>query len=146
MRLSALSLLLAIGCSACVGPQIELKTEFEVFIAGENEICGTERCGGEGIGQGSINFDVEAGELCYDLDIQDIPAPTEAHIHEGGLAETGPIVVDLGWSGSAAGGSACVSDIDPAVLRGIMENPRLRYLDVHSERYPEGAARGQFQT
>jgi hypothetical protein len=144
-RTRALVLMVAAAMPACVGPQIEIKDEFEVFIGGENEICGTSRCGGEGIGQGSIELDVERGELCYDLDLQDIPDPTNAHIHEGGLQEEGPVVIDLEWDGDASGGAGCV-DVDPAVLRSLQENPRLRYLDVHSERYPDGAARGQFQT
>ena len=130
---------------SCVGPQIELKEQHEVFIAGENEVCGTDACGGEGIGQGSIDLDIDGGELCYDLDLQDIPDPTAAHIHEGGLEDVGPIAIDLEWSGDPAGGEDCV-DVEPDVLRALQENPRLRYLDVHSETYPEGAARGQFQT
>lgn len=140
----SLSGLIAIP-AACVGPQVELKTEYEVFIGGENQICGTDACGGQGIGQASVALEIEDGELCYDLDLQDIPDPTSAHIHEGGLEDEGPIVIDLKWTGDSTGGAGCV-EASPGVLRSLQANPRLRYLDVHSERYPEGAARGQFQT
>ena len=144
--LRALPTLAALLCTACVGPQVEYKTEFEVFIGGENEVCTDDRCGGEGIGQASIEIKEGEGELCYDLDLEDIPDPTAAHIHEGGLGENGPVVVDLEWDGAASGGSKCVDGLTQDVLRGIIENPRLRYLNVHSETYPDGAARGQFQT
>ena len=118
----------------------------EVFIAGENVVCGGGGCGGEGTGQATIDIDPEAGTLCYDLDLEDLPEPTAAHLHRGPLGAAGPVVLDLGWEGDERGGSRCLEDLDPGLLRTIVDDKRAHYLQVHSEAYPEGAARGHLST
>jgi hypothetical protein len=43
----------------------------------------------------------------------------------------------------SSGNQTCTEDIIESVLSDISEEPENFYLDVHSERYPDGAARGQ---
>jgi hypothetical protein len=140
-----LLLALAVAFISCNGADEVGK--FEVFIGGENEVCATgESCGGDGIGQASLDIDPEAAELCYDLDLEDIPDPVAAHIHRGTLEQTGEVAVDLAWEGSGPGARKCLMDLDPGLLTDIVENPRLYYLNVHSEAFPDGAARGHLST
>src|SRR5688500_2584402 len=107
LLLSALAFVLA-SCSG--GDDLG---RFEVFIGGENEVCATgESCGGEGIGQASIDIEPESGELCYDLDLEDIPDPIAAHIHRAALQQTGDVAVDLGWEGSGPSASKCLVGLD----------------------------------
>ena len=121
--------------------------KFEVFVGGENEVCDAGgSCGGPGIGQASLDIDPEAGRLCYDLELEDIPGSTAAHIHSGALQQTGDVVVDLEWEPGASSGSKCLEDLDEGLLTDVVESPRLYYVNVHSERYPEGAARGHLTT
>lgn len=141
------ALVMALAAGGCVGPEIEIRSDFEIFVAGENEVCGDTRgCGSEGFGQISVQIDDEAGELCYDLELTDIPDSTAAHVHSGGLQDVGDIVIDLGWEKGAVEGGKCFEGLDPELLKEIRENPRLYYVNVHSEDFPDGAARGQFQT
>ena len=120
--------------------------QVEVFVAGENVVCGAgDACGGDGIGQASLDIEPADGSLCYDVELENLPRPTAAHIHRGPLGEAGPVVLDLEW-GDERGGSKCLEGLEPALLRGIVEDKRGHYLQVHSEGYPEGAARGHLAT
>ena len=137
--------ILALVLASCSGE--DDLGRFEVFIGGENEVCGAEEtCGGEGIGQASLDIDPAAGEFCYDLDLEDIPDPIAAHIHRAALQQTGDVALDLEWEGSGPSASKCLTGLDQGLLTDIIEQPRLYYLNVHSERYPDGAARGHLST
>jgi hypothetical protein len=63
---------------------------------------------------------------------------TACHIHSGAKGEVGAVVVEF-----FSGNQACTEDIDESVLRDISEEPENFYVDVHTDRYPDGAARGQ---
>ena len=76
--------------------------------------------------------------------VQRIGLPiTAAHIHRGAAGEAGPIVVGL-FAGSATDGmlQGCVQ-AEPAVLRAIQQDRSNYYVNVHNERFPDGAVRGQ---
>jgi hypothetical protein len=118
----------------------------EVFVAGENVVCDGGTCGGEGIGQATLDLDPDSRSVCYDIELEDIPEPTALHIHSGELAEAGPVVLDLEWQGDSAEGEGCLEGVDVDLLRRIIDDKRGHFLQVHSERYPDGAARGHLST
>lgn len=141
---SALAALLFVSLTACGGEE-EIGI-FDFFIAGENEVCDGDTCGGEGTAEVYLDIDPERGELCYEIELDGIEDSTAAHIHAAPLAENGDVVVDLEWEPGETRVEKCLQDLDSAVLERITLEPRGHYVNVHSERYPDGAARGQLRS
>lgn len=107
---------------------------------GANEVPGP----GDPDGSGSAVIQINQGrnQVCYRLTVRDIAPATAAHIHIGGSDVAGPVVVALG--APADGRSrGCVQDVDPALIRALLRNPREYYVNVHNAEYPAGAVRGQ---
>jgi hypothetical protein len=76
-----------------------------------------------------------------------IAAPTNGHIHRGVKGKNGPVVVDFfadanglpaGISGLAGSGTASAK-----VAKGIKNNPKGWYTNLHTTEFPGGAVRGQ---
>jgi hypothetical protein len=95
----------------------------------------------DGSGTADLTFNHDKGEVCYDITVKDIQAPTAAHIHAGAAGKSGgPKVTfkkaaDGAWKG-------CVS-ADKALLHDMMQNPGNYYVNVHTQDFPNGAIRGQ---
>lgn len=111
---------------------------FSTRLTGAAEVGGGDP---DGSGTANLTLNQGQGEICYRLEVSDIQAATAAHIHIGVAGENGPVVVGLGapTSGTSSG---CV-DVDPALVRRIMQNPDSFYVNVHNSEYPSGALRGQ---
>lgn len=97
---------------------------------------------GDPNGRGSaVVFGVDGNPdmLCYALFVSKIQPATAAHIHEARPGKAGPVVVELArpTDGDSAG---CVTT-DQA--QEILENPRDYYVNVHNDKFPGGALRGQ---
>lgn len=95
----------------------------------------------DGAGIAEITFDRASKIICVDLTVTDITDVTGAHIHEGGAAVAGPIVVDFG--APDAHGSSCALVAQRATFNNIFRAPAKYYLNVHTDEYPAGAVRGQ---
>ncbi len=95
----------------------------------------------DGSGTANLKLDHAKGELCYDISVKDIEAPTAAHIHAGAAGKAGAVKVPLK---KAADGSwkGCVS-ADKTLLNDIMKKPGEFYVNVHTADFPNGAIRGQ---
>jgi hypothetical protein len=95
-------------------------------------------------GSGTAHITLIASEdrLCYSLEASDIEPGTKAHIHEGTAEERGPTVVDLDPPPEDRTSSGC-TDVNPALLRNLLEKPHRYYVDVHNKEFPHGAIRGQ---
>ncbi|HEX3605514.1 MAG TPA: CHRD domain-containing protein [Candidatus Dormibacteraeota bacterium] len=94
-----------------------------------------------GTGTAKLTLDEVTGEVCYDLTWNGpvaAPPPNAAHIHKGGKGTSGPIVVLL----SATTAHTCTS-VPAAVIQGIASDPNGYYVNIHNDRYPGGAVRGQ---
>jgi hypothetical protein len=117
-------------------------TELSADLTGANEVPGP---GDEdGTGSAMVSIDHSTGELCYMLTAANITLPaTAAHIHVGGPDEAGPPVVPLTPPDESGAFEGCVSDVDPALLQDIVNNPGGYYVNVHNSDYPDGAIRGQ---
>lgn len=117
-------------------------------LSGGNEISadGKANAGAdEGRGSVTVFVDPEGSQICFGLAVDDIDAPTAAHIHKGLAGSNGPIVVTLtapsgGEPGAASG---CIRDVDAQLLWAIHNKPWAYYVNVHTAKYPDGAIRGQ---
>ncbi|MGH2752144.1 MAG: PQQ-dependent sugar dehydrogenase [Actinomycetota bacterium] len=90
--------------------------------------------------------------VCFTLEWADIDEPVAAHIHSGVVGVNGPIVVDLlgnadnfrhrNEAGRARG---CAEDVAPALIDDIGNHPGAFYVNIHTERFPGGAIRGNLE-
>jgi hypothetical protein len=96
----------------------------------------------DGRGSATVSINRGKGELCYQLNVADIGTAVAAHIHRGIATAAGGVVVDLAApaSGSSQG---CLTNVAPALLDDISENPAGFYVNVHTAAFPAGAVRGQ---
>jgi hypothetical protein len=95
-----------------------------------------------GSGTAHVTLITSEDQLCYSLEASDIEPGTKAHIHEGTAEERGPTVVELDPPPEDRTSSRC-TDINPALLRNLLEKPQRYYVDVHNKEFPHGAIRGQ---
>lgn len=100
----------------------------------------------DGSGTMHLTLNQGQGEICWDLDVSDIQAPTRAHIHEGVTGVNGGVVVfffDLVIPDPIpVTFDGCV-DADADLIKEIRQNPQNYYINVHNPEYPGGAIRGQ---
>lgn len=137
--LVATALLALVACN----PGDDEGGSFALQLSGDNEVCEGDSCGGDGTGTAIIDINPDRNEVCYQIGLRDVEDVTGAHIHVGDEGETGDVLVNLRYSGDNDGGEDCVDDVDEAILEQISEDPAGHYLNVHSERYPDGAVRAQ---
>ncbi len=95
----------------------------------------------DGSGTASLRLNPGQEEICYELTVSNIAPATAAHIHIGGPAVAGPVVVGL-MPPTSGSSSACASVPRDLVLN-ILKNPAGFYVNVHNMPYPAGAVRGQ---
>lgn len=119
--------------------------DFDLSLNGADEVCDGNACGGDGTGSGTITINSDQNEVCYEIALDGVEDVTAAHIHAAPEGEAGDVVVDLAYEGGDDGGEKCVDGIEESVLEEIAEEPARHYLNVHSEEYPDGAARAQLQ-
>ena len=92
--------------------------------------------------------------VCFGIVVDNLTENiTAAHIHRGGTAVNGDIVITLSPSGAAApgdprgwGGCASGADVTAAEINQIRANPAGFYVNVHTAPptgFPGGAIRGQ---
>ena len=115
-------------------------------LSGTNEITDPPimRGVGDPDGGGSFTGVIDGRELCYGIAVKDIGVPMAAHIHKGGKNRNGPVVIPLKHptSGDPGSSSKCVT-IKARLARAIRRHPGRFYVNIHNEKYKDGAARGQ---
>lgn len=111
----------------------------KIILSGASEVPGP----GDPDGKGTVNltFNPDKGEVCYDIAVSDIEAPTAAHIHIGAVGKSGgpKVTFAKGTDGSWRG---CAS-LDKELLKEIVKKPADYYVNVHNAEFPNGALRGQ---
>lgn len=112
---------------------------------------------GDPNGEGRLRYTIKDHTFCYKLSVRRIGRPVAAHIHFGPRGENGPIAVTLKTPGRDGTVHDCIrarSDQNPAnearvltfwELEGIKKDPFFFYANVHTNRYPAGAIRGQLR-
>ncbi|MWG35120.1 CHRD domain-containing protein [Halomarina oriensis] len=123
-------------------------------LAGENEVPPVDSAG-SGVAQFTPT---DEGTWEYDLLVRDVDGVTQAHIHEGGPDENGPVVALLATftesvDGTGGGSPVDATAGDPVLESGVVEdtalveemtaNPENYYVNVHSTGNPAGEIRGQ---
>ncbi len=133
---------IALSLSAC-NPGDDEGGAFRIKMDGAAEVCEGNTCGGNGSGTATVEINSDQNRVCYDLRMSEVQEVVAAHIHEGSEGVKGPVVVDLAYEGNDEEGKACVDGVKESVLESVSEAPTRHYLNVHTKRYPDGAARGQ---
>jgi hypothetical protein len=91
----------------------------------------------DGSGFASIRLNHGQSTVCWEISYQNIAAPTAAHIHAAPVGVAGPVVVPL--SPIEAG----CTKVNRTLIKAIIQDPELYYVNVHNAEFPAGALRGQ---
>jgi hypothetical protein len=95
-----------------------------------------------GTGTATVMIDMAAKTLCYDVSwSKEVGSPTAGHIHKAPKGLNGPIVVQFDLPAKP---QACVP-VDGAILGQIAGDPAGYYVNLHADKYPNGAVRGQLK-
>jgi hypothetical protein len=112
---------------------------FGAELNGKNEVDGGDP---DGTGDAIITLRPGVSKVCFDIEVENIAAPSLAHIHAGKKGKNGPVVVDFNIAQN--GLKNCVK-ADPAVIAKIRSKPGDYYVNVHNDEFPGGAVRGQLE-
>jgi hypothetical protein len=99
----------------------------------------------DGSGTARIKSASEAETVCYKIRFKNIGKATYGHIHLGASGESGDKVVKLFASkkGKSSPVEGCRHGVPPATIERFHDNAS--YVDIHTERFPDGALRGQLR-
>jgi hypothetical protein len=109
-------------------------------LEGRNEVTG-----GASAGQALELIGLQGNTLSYSVTWRGIGTPAEADIHAGVRGADGPVVVPLFTTPPPADGfaSGSVTVTDPTLLAALRSDPGGFYTDLHTAKFPGGAARAQ---
>jgi hypothetical protein len=93
-----------------------------------------------GRGSATVRVNQATQQVCYSVDFRNVPNVTMAHIHRGAPGVAGPPVVTLHRSSPRAF-QGCAR-VGRALARNLVGSPRAFYVNVHNNRFPDGAIRG----
>lgn len=128
IRNLAILLLLLVPCSA-------FAQSWSAQLSGAAEVPGPGDPDGLGFGVVTLS----GTTLRYTVFVQNIGAPTQAHIHIGGPGAAGDAVVPLDVN-LLTNGTATITE---ELAKQIGANPSGYYINVHDAEFPNGAIRGQ---
>jgi hypothetical protein len=136
---------LAVGVTTAVGQSGSSDRALYGSLSGANELSQSgERGAGDTNGRGSASAIIDGSRICYALTVKNIGDPVGAHIHRGGRAVNGPIVVEFKQpSAGDPGASSGCTTISRDLARRILRSPQNYYFNVHTQDFPGGAVRGQ---
>ena len=110
-------------------------------LSGSNEVPPVSTGDPNGTGTADLTLNQGRGEICLEIEVQNVAPPILQHIHRGAAGTNGPVVVDF-TPLLAQGGDGCVS-ADPALVKEIRQNPTGFYFNFHTGEFTGGAVRGQ---
>ena len=110
-------------------------------------------------GEAVFQLGKDGNELTYKLTVADIENVTAAHIHDGKVGQNGPPIVSLyagpkkegKFSGTLSEGTITAKDL-MGQLKGRLFSHLIQmiedghaYVNVHTDKYPDGEIRGQIK-
>jgi hypothetical protein len=121
----------------------QLPVPFKVVLRGAQEVGGGDTDGGAA---GSVWLDTGSNRVNWNLTYTNIAAPSDMHIHTGGLGVNGGVLIGLGAATTGGPGTliGSVATTD-ALLDQVIASPLNFYLNIHNAEFPSGAVRGQMQ-
>jgi hypothetical protein len=125
------------GGLALTGPAAVAATTLHASLSGHKEVPKADG----GSGSARIVLRPAKGRVCYRISVDHVGTMLMGHIHKGGRRVAGPIVVSL-FMTPTKHPSGCVS-ASKATIRAIARHPGRYYVNVHTAKFPAGAARGQ---
>jgi hypothetical protein len=127
------------GCQKTVLSPTSGGRPFAVAMTGT-----AETPAGDPVATGTAIFRLRAGQgqVCYQIAVKNLPPAVAAHIHRGGAATAGPVVIPLKTPNAAGASSGCAPAARPLV-KAILAAPASYYANVHTAEFPGGAVRGQ---
>ena len=120
-------------------------TKFYATLSGAQEVPSK----GDPDGSATVTLTVSGDKgLCYVIRPKKLETAQMAHIHTGRKGKAGGILVNLFTSAKAArdGKISGCAKITAEQLKTITTKPSGFYVNVHTKKYPSGAARGQLTT
>lgn len=117
------------------------KETLSAKLTGSEEVPRGDR---DGRGTARVTTDRARGRVCYRIRLSRVGTVAAGHIHRGAAGKAGPIVVPF-FGKPTRRPSGCVSGVSKRLIRSIERNPRRYYVNVHNERHPAGAVRGQLR-
>lgn len=160
MRARWQSIVAAIGITAATGLLVggvatadDDTFELVADLRGTNEVPPADP---DGTGVAKLTLDVVAGEVCFEIRVDNTGTPNRAHIHRGAAGTNGGIVVplfELGGDPADARHDQLEQDGElegcaPSTseqLQAIADDPSSFYVNLHNARFPGGAVRGQLE-
>jgi hypothetical protein len=97
---------------------------------------------GQGSGTARLTLDPATGRVCFNIRLRGVGTTNAGHIHRGGKGVPGPVVIPL-YDEATRRPRGCVNDQDTTAIRQVLRRPGRFYVNVHTQEYPAGAARGQ---
>lgn len=133
----AVALAGAVGIGLATGGAAEAATTLNATLSGKAEVPKA----GNGGGSARLTLDAKKGRICYRITLKRVGTTAAGHIHKGSKSTAGPIVVPL-FAKPTKQPKGCVSAKKSAIA-DIQRHPSRYYVNVHTAKYPAGAARGQ---
>lgn len=123
---------LALAASQSMSPVVSSK------LKGVNEV--PTKGDPDGTGLVVVTFNAAKGTTCWKFKgVSKIGTPLAAHIHKGKKGVAGPIAIPFGAAYKASGCQKAAKKL----IEAIETNPNRYYVNIHNNRYPGGALRGQ---
>ncbi len=98
----------------------------------------------DGRGSARVTTDRARGRVCYRIRLTNVGTVAAGHIHRGAPGRAGAIVVSF-FARPTRRPRGCVTGVSRSLIREIERNPARFYVNVHNQRYPAGAVRGQLR-
>lgn len=113
---------------------------FVVELRGANEVPPADA---SGTGTAAVRMREGQREVCFTIAVRNIQLPAiGAHIHRGPAGQNGPVIIPFVAPGASGTSAGCVT-ADDGLVPEILANPPGFYVNVHTNQFPGGAARGQ---
>jgi hypothetical protein len=119
-------------------------TALKATLSGKNEV--PSKGDPDGSGTATLRIDPAKGTACFTIKLKKIGTTAAAHIHTGKKGKAGGVLIPLfGSPSSKTTRKGCARNQPAATLRKIVRSPGNYYVNVHTAKYPDGAARGQLE-